>query len=58
MASSGQRYVETIDAITAGAGGALADGYQTGQIVVDLTDGKVYVAFGDAWVLIGGQAAV
>ena len=55
MASSGQRYVETIDAINTGAGGALADGYQTGQVVVDLADGNLYVAFGDAWVLVGGQ---
>ena len=58
MASSGQRYVDTIDAITSGAGGATADGYQNGALIVDLTDGKVYVAFNGAWVLIGGQTAV
>jgi hypothetical protein len=54
MASQGQRQVETTDAI---ANAAAAD-YQAGQIIVDLEDGKVYVHFGGAWVLVGGQTAV
>ena len=51
MSSAGQRYVETVDAI---ANAPFSD-YQKGQLIVDLTDSKVYVNDGTAWVLVGGQ---
>jgi hypothetical protein len=51
MASAGQRYVETTDAI---ANAPVAD-YGVGQLIVDLATGQVYVSFGGAWVVIGSQ---
>ncbi len=51
MASAGQRYVESVDAIA----NANAADYDEGGLVVDLTDGKVYVAFGGSFVLVGSQ---
>ena len=51
MASAGQRYVETVDALA----NADAATYGPGQLIVDLATGKVYVQFGGAWVLVGGQ---
>ena len=56
MASTGQRYVETTDTvIDTGAGIAAAAGYFPGQLIVDNTTGNLYVQFGGAWVLVGGQ---
>ena len=51
MSSAGQRYVDSVDAIA----NAVATDYDEGGLVVDLTDGKLYVAFGGAFVLIGSQ---
>ena len=51
MASAGQRYVETTDAI---ANAPVTD-YDVGQIIVDIATGKVYVLFGGAWVVVGTQ---
>ena len=51
MSSAGQRYVETVDAIA----NAPVEDYGVGQLIVDLTTGSVYVAFGGSWVLVGGQ---
>lgn len=51
MASAGQRYVETVDAI---ANAAYTE-YQLGQLIVDLATEKVYVRGASAWVLIGAQ---
>ena len=53
MATKGQRYVETVDAIA----NAAAGNYGVGQLIVDIATGKVYVQFGGSWVLIGGQTA-
>jgi hypothetical protein len=54
MASAGQRYVDTVDAIA----NAAVEDYNDGQLIVDLTDGKVYVAFDGGWVLVGSQTLV
>lgn len=49
MATSGQRYVETCDAIA----NAPASEYGEGQLIVDLATGVVHVLFGGSWVIVG-----
>ena len=41
----------TMDSAIAGNAGS----YETGTLAVDIATGKVYVSFGGAFVLIGGQ---
>ncbi len=56
MASAGQRYIETWTGTPLVSGTAGPEGYQAGQLIVDLSNGKLYVFQANGNVqLVGGQ---